>query len=103
MDQIRDKKAFHQSSITTFRERPPTSPDIANRGLPLMVQDFSRQQRVVPNSLGSHAGMNPPNHVRTMNATGRPMALDTMVGGAPDVRARLPTGGRQKLIPTKGK
>ena len=101
---LRDKTAFRQSLSTTFRERAPTSPEIANRGNPRMTIDFSQQQAMVPNSLGqtTRYGEN-DNNFRTMNANGKPKALDTMVGGGPDVRARRFTEGSQRVTENKGK
>jgi hypothetical protein len=101
MDKIRDKRAFRQSLSTVLRERDPTSPEIANRGNVNMVMDFSRQQEVVPSRLGATM-----NTSRTMNASGRPMALDVMVGGFPDARASNKgpkMQARQQLTPTKGR
>lgn len=103
---LRDKTMFPQSPTTTWRERTPTSPEIANRGLPNMAIDFSRQQRVVPNSLGG--SMRYPADspgMRTMNSGGRPCALDAMVGGSPEARAdnKGPKLHRQHLSPQKGR
>lgn len=114
MDRIRDKRSFRMSSITNWRERTPTSPALANRGNVNMVQDYSRQQKVMPNTLGGRAVFNESlavsegntRRLRTMNASGKPMALDVMVGGFPDARAsnKGPVIQNQmKLIPTKGR
>jgi hypothetical protein len=101
MDKMRDKRAFRQSPSTVLREREATSPEMANRGNVNMVMDFSRQQEVVPSRLGATM-----QNSRTMNASGKPMALDVMVGGFPDPRAsnkgpRMQP--RQQLTPTKGR
>lgn len=103
---LRDKCMFPQSPTTTYREREPTSPDIANRGLTNMTIDFSRQQSVVPNSLGGstkYPSTDPG--MRTMNASGRPKALNVMVGGAGEARAgnKGPGMHRQQLSPQKGR
>jgi hypothetical protein len=101
MTQFNDKKVFPQSPTSTFRERTPTSPKIANRGMTNMAVDFSKQQRVVPAKLGATM-----TGTRPMNSNGRPMALDVMVGGAPDATAsnRGPKVlARQKLAPEKGR
>ncbi len=84
-DKLRDKSAWRQSPSTTWRERPPTAPDIAQRGNVRMSIDYSHQQPVVPHRLGqtTRYGENDANF-RTMNANGRPLALDTMVGAGPD-------------------
>lgn len=100
-DQLRDKRAFRQSNTTTFREREPTSPRIVNRGAPKMVVDFSTQQAVVPGSLGGDGYKGR----RTMNASGKPMSLQTMVGGSGDARANAfgPAGPRRGSSPVRGK
>lgn len=98
---IRDKCVFPQSPNTSFREREPTSPGIANRGMPNMAIDFSRQQEVVPSRLGARMSSS-----RTMNANGRPMALDVMVGGSPEANASNKGPkfqDRQRLGPQKGR
>lgn len=104
MDKMRDKRAFRQSGSTTFRERPPTSPEIVNRGQPNMVLDFSKQKAMVPNSLGqtTRYGENDGNF-RTMNRDGCPMALDVMVGGIGDVRGRGFGPSTEQLTGKKGK
>jgi hypothetical protein len=100
VDQLRDKRAFRQSNTTTFRERPPTSPEIANRGAPKMVVDFSSQQKVVPG-----IGANNYNHPFTMNRSGKPFSLQTMVGGSGDPQANAlgPAGPRRGASPVRGK
>lgn len=99
MDQIRDKRAFRQSPTTVWREREPTSPAVANRGMPNMAIDFSQQQSLVPSRLGATM-----NGARPMNANGKPMALDVMVGGSPEARAsnKGPKLKRQALSPKAG-
>jgi hypothetical protein len=104
---LRDKVAFRQSATTVWRERAPTSPEIANRGNVNMVMDFSRQQSVVPNSLGqtTRYGENDRNF-QTMNRNGSPFALDVMMGGSPDPRASNKGPKMQKtqqLTPRKGR
>jgi hypothetical protein len=104
------KKTRRISTTITQRERPPTSPEIANRGVPNMVFDYSRQQKLVPNTLGSRAVFNESmavptgdkSRLRTMNASGRPKALDVSVGGSPDVRSRGINPGKERLSPIKG-
>ena len=111
MAKLRDKTAFPLSSITTWRERPPTSPDLANRGLHNMVFDYSKQQKLVPDSLGSRAVFNEnilspegsTRKLRTTNSGGRPKALNVSVGGSPDVRSRGINPGKQKTAPIRGK
>lgn len=102
MDQIRDKKAFRQSNTSTFRERAPTSPKIANRGSPKMVVDFSNQQAVVPNK---PFGSNGYAGTRTMNRNGQPFSLHTMVGGSPDPKSDAygPAGPRRGQTPVRGR
>jgi hypothetical protein len=104
MDKIRDKRAFRQSPSTVLRERPPTSPDVAERGQPKMVLDFSQQKEVVPKSLGqtTRYGENDGNF-RTMNAGGKPFALDVMMGGGGDPRGRGFGPSTQHLTPKKGR
>ncbi len=100
MDRIRDKKAFRQSNTTTYRERAPTSPEIASRGMTNMAIDFSRQQAVVPSRFGSTHRETPG---RTMNRSGRPMALDVMVGGSPEASGMPKAGPRKNQGSVKGK
>jgi hypothetical protein len=83
MGTLGDKKNFRLSNTTLWRERPPTSPEIANKGNPNMAIDFSKQKAVVPERLGqtTRYGENDRNF-RPMNGNGKPFALDTMVGGS---------------------
>lgn len=99
MSKLRDKVALRESTTNTYREREPTSPEIAERGNVRMSIDYSRQNAVAPGSLGSTANGSP---YRTTNADGRPFALDTMVGAGPDTRSR-DLKGNAPLSPTKGK
>lgn len=88
MANLRDKKEFRQSPSTTLRERPATNHH-TNSYQPNMVFDHSSQKAVVPEQLGQTAryGEN-DGKFRTMNAGGKPFALDTDVGASSDAPSR---------------
>lgn len=104
MTRLRDKRSMRMSATTTWRERAPTSPEIANMGNPKMVIDFSQQREMIPVRLGqtTRYGENDGNF-RSMNQGGRPFSLDTMVGGSPDPRSRHFSDTKQHLSKKRGK
>lgn len=104
MTRLRDKKSFRLSATTVYRERAPTSPEIANMGNPRMVIDFSDQKPMVPERIGqtTRYGEN-DGRFRPMNRGGKPFSLNTMVGGSPDVKSRHFGDTTQHLSPKRGK
>lgn len=104
MGKIRDKRSFRMSATTVWRERPPTSPEIANMGNVRMVIDFSEQRRMIPHSLGqtTRYGEN-DGKFQPINRGGKPFALNVMMGGGPDTRSRHFEDTPQHLSPKRGK
>jgi hypothetical protein len=83
-----EKQFIPQSGLTTLRRREPTNEQTASKH-PNMVWEYSKQQAVLPDRLPkvlieSTQQYSGPGNYRTMNASGKPYALDVMVGGSPD-------------------
>lgn len=81
------KRIERLSLTSTFRSRTPTNSQTAGKA-PNFVFDHSRQQRIVPAgrvNLAIHATQGfEPDGYRTTNRSGKPLALNAMVGGSPD-------------------
>jgi hypothetical protein len=80
-----DKSALQVSGNTVIRKREPTNYHTACKNVN-MVFDHSNQNSVVPtgNRKGIVVATDQAAGYRPMNATGRPYALGTVVGGSPD-------------------
>jgi hypothetical protein len=99
-----EKEAIRTSTTSTLRRRDPTNPHTASK-VPNMVFDHSQQLAVWPDgrpaSLIEATQTTGNSQYKTMNKTGRPYALGTMVGGSPDQRGTLLSSKSPKVKITK--
>lgn len=83
-----DKETLTVSGVSVMRKRPPTNMHMASKNVN-MTFDHSRQFALLPDGNrralieATHA-TGGENNYRTMNRSGKPYALGTMVGGSPD-------------------
>ena len=83
-----DKSALQVSGNTVIRKREPTNLHTASKNVN-MVFDHSKQFALLPDGkpkvlVEATNSTRGEHNYRTMNRSGRPYALGTMVGGSPD-------------------
>jgi hypothetical protein len=90
IDRGDSKKALRISGTSVIRRREPTNPEVAANH-PNMVWDHQQQRPVAPVGGARAVGYRRLGET-TMNRSGRPYALGTMVGGSPDDAGRVGMG-----------
>lgn len=101
MAKLDDKDNFQLSGSTMYRRREPTNPRTAAH-FTQMVFDHSVQHPVLPDAdkyMIAEITRDHSDASRTLDKSGRPKALNVMVGGSPDYHGAVWKPGKSDTSP----